>query len=169
VPNGAVIDSIELDGCDSSTDYYVYAGLWRYAYGGKVLLANVTSSTTEAPGCSRWPLNLATPEVVDTQASDYRVYAGTTSADSTTAIAAVRVYYHLQVSAAPGSATFNDVPTNHPFFQYVEALASSGITAGCGGGNFCPDTPLTRGQMAVFLSKALGLSWPSQPTSSARR
>jgi hypothetical protein len=27
-------------------------------------------------------------------------------------------------------------------------------------GNFCPDGPLTRGQMAVFLSKALGLQFP---------
>ena len=27
-------------------------------------------------------------------------------------------------------------------------------------GNYCPDAPLTRGQMAVFLSKALGLHWP---------
>jgi hypothetical protein len=34
---------------------------------------------------------------------------------------------------------------------------ASGITAGCGGGNYCPDAPLTRGQMAVFLSKGLGL------------
>jgi hypothetical protein len=31
------------------------------------------------------------------------------------------------------------------------------FTAGCGGGNYCPDAPLTRGQMAAFLSKALGL------------
>jgi S-layer homology domain len=68
--------------------------------------------------------------------------------------------HHLQVSPAPGAATFGDVPTGHPFFQFVEALAASGITAGCGNGNFCPDAPLTRGQMAVFLSKALGLHWP---------
>ena len=27
----------------------------------------------------------------------------------------------------------------------------------CGGGNFCPDAPLTSGQMAVFLSLGLGL------------
>ena len=44
--------------------------------------------------------------------------------------------------------------------EFVEALVASGITAGCGNGNFCPDAPLTRGQMAVFLSKALGLHWP---------
>jgi hypothetical protein len=71
----------------------------------------------------------------------------------------VRISYQLQPSPAPASATFGDVPTGHPFFQFVEALADSGITAGCGGGNFCPDDPLTRGQMAVFLTSALGLHW----------
>ena len=61
------------------------------------------------------------------------------------------------VNAAMPPATFADVDTAHPFFQFVEALAASGITGGCGDGNFCPDAPLTRGQMAVFLSTALGL------------
>lgn len=72
----------------------------------------------------------------------------------------VRIYWFRQVSPAPASATFADVPTSHPFFQYVEALAASGITGGCGAGNFCPGSYVTRGQMAVFLSKALGLHWP---------
>jgi hypothetical protein len=76
------------------------------------------------------------------------------------AIRMARIRWKRQVSPAPGTATFNDVPTNHVFFQFVEALAASGITAGCGSGNYCPDAPLTRGQMAVFLSKALGLHWP---------
>ena len=52
------------------------------------------------------------------------------------------------------------MPTSHPFFQYIEALKASGITGGCGGGNYCPGSALTRGQMAVFLSNALGLHWP---------
>ena len=64
------------------------------------------------------------------------------------------------VSPAPVAASFSDVPTGHLFFQHIEALAASGITAGCGGGNYCPDDPVTRGQMAVFLAKALGLHWP---------
>jgi hypothetical protein len=70
------------------------------------------------------------------------------------------VRWRRAVSTAPAAASFTDVPTNHPFFQFVEALAASGITAGCGGGNFCPNSPVTRGQMAVFLAKALGLHWP---------
>lgn len=70
----------------------------------------------------------------------------------------MRVRYRLQVSPAPATATFpNDVPTTHPFFRFVEALAASGLTGGCGPGSFCPDQPVTRGQMAVFLAAALGL------------
>jgi hypothetical protein len=74
-----------------------------------------------------------------------------------TGLNGLRVFYRLQVSPAPATATFGDVPTSHPFFQFVEALVASGITVGCGGGNYCPDASLTRGQMAVCLSKALGL------------
>lgn len=72
---------------------------------------------------------------------------------------AVVAHWYRQVSPAPASATFSDVPVGHWAFQYVEALAASGITAGCGGGDFCPEEPLTRAQMAVFLAKALGLHW----------
>jgi hypothetical protein len=72
----------------------------------------------------------------------------------------VEVVWHRSVSQPPDTPTFGDVPPSHPFYQYVEALGRSGITGGCGGGSYCPDAPLTRGQMAVFLSKALGLHWP---------
>jgi hypothetical protein len=63
------------------------------------------------------------------------------------------------ISPAPGTATFNDVPTTHPFFQFIEALHASGITGGCQASPplYCPDDSVTRGQMAVFLAKALGL------------
>lgn len=69
------------------------------------------------------------------------------------------VLWDRRVSPAPASATFGDVPPGHAFFPFIEALAKSGITGGCGGGNFCPDSPLTRGQMAVFLAKGLGMGW----------
>ena len=73
---------------------------------------------------------------------------------------AVDIWWNRQVSPAPGVATFADVPTGNPQFQFVEALVASGITAGCGAPNYCPNNPVTRGQMAVFLAKALGLYWP---------
>jgi hypothetical protein len=56
----------------------------------------------------------------------------------------------------PPNATgdFLDVPTNYWAAAWIEQLAAEGITAGCGGGNYCPTTPVTRDQMAVFLLKA---------------
>ena len=83
----------------------------------------------------------------------------TETGDGRLAFGGVRVIWRRQVSPSPSSPTFGDVPADHAFFQFVEALATSEVTGGCGGGNFCPDNPLTRGQMAVFLSKALGLHW----------
>jgi len=160
VPNGAVIDSIELDACDTSSFAQVFGGLLRSDGQVTDILGLAFTGPTEMDGCSRWPVPLAVPETVDAQRYDYTVYAINGAFDGTTTVGAVRVNYHLQVSPAPGTATFGDVPTDHPFFQFVEALVASGITAGCGNGNFCPDAPLTRGQMAVFLSKALGLHWP---------
>lgn len=73
-----------------------------------------------------------------------------------------RIQYRLQVSPAPATATFPlDVPVGHPFFRFVEAMARSGLTGGCAPNSFCPDTPVTRGQLSVFLSVALGLHFPN--------
>ena len=71
----------------------------------------------------------------------------------------VQLIWRRPVSPPPAAPTFADVPDSHPFFPFIEALAASGITGGCGSGNFCPANPLTRGQMAAFLAKALGLHW----------
>ena len=49
---------------------------------------------------------------------------------------------------------FSDVPVTHPFYDFVMKTEDDGVSAGCGTGNFCPDMPVTRAQMAVFLLKA---------------
>ncbi len=53
---------------------------------------------------------------------------------------------------------FADVPCAGGIFDaWIEDLASRGITGGCGGGNYCPDNPNTRAQMAAFLVITFGL------------
>jgi hypothetical protein len=79
--------------------------------------------------------------------------------DSSTKLHSVRVQWKRQVSPPPATASFTDVPTTSGQFKFVESLVAAGITGGCGGGNYCPDSPVTRGQMAVFLAAALGLHW----------
>lgn len=66
-------------------------------------------------------------------------------------------YWRRTVTPAPMTATFSDVPTSHPYFRFVEALAEAGIAAGCGGGLYCVNSPITRGEMAVLLAFALGV------------
>ena len=52
---------------------------------------------------------------------------------------------------------FGDVPCPSPFADWIEQLSAEMITGGCGGGNYCPLNPNTRGQMAVFLVKTFHL------------
>ncbi len=54
----------------------------------------------------------------------------------------------------PTGTVFLDIPTNHWAAAWIEQFASDGITGGCGNGNFCPDYPVTRDQMAIFLLRA---------------
>jgi S-layer homology domain len=46
------------------------------------------------------------------------------------------------------------VPAADPFHDAIHTVAANGITAGCGGGDFCPDAAISRAQMAVFLLKS---------------
>ncbi len=52
------------------------------------------------------------------------------------------------------AGVFGDVPCPSPFADWIEQLSVEGVTAGCGGGNYCPGDAVTRQQMAVFLLKA---------------
>ena len=54
----------------------------------------------------------------------------------------------------PPPPSFADVPPGHWARAQIGALAAAGVTAGCGGNNFCPDNPVTRAEMAVFLLRA---------------
>ena len=119
--------------------------------------SSVRATSSGSGGCGFITASLATPETIDNLDSSYSLRFTSPVGNSTLRLQTVRIGYRLQVSPAPAVATFLDVPTSHPFFRFIEALVASGITSGCGGGNFCPDAPLTRGQMAVFLSLGLGL------------
>jgi hypothetical protein len=65
-----------------------------------------------------------------------------------------------------GGTIFADVPANSFAAAWIEQLAARSITAGCGGGNYCPQSPVTREQMAVFIIRTEhGASYvPPDPT-----
>jgi subtilisin family serine protease len=61
---------------------------------------------------------------------------------------------HLRFTTS--DVAFSDI-AGTPFEAEIEWIADEGITTGCGGDRFCPTRKVTRGQMATFLSRALGL------------
>jgi S-layer homology domain len=161
LPAGALVSSVEFDWCDKNAtdDANFYVESTSYT-GENDTVLSMTSSFGSA-GCEYSVAELSTPYTVDNNLSQLVLSAFIPDTDGSLAIAGAIVKYTLQVSPAPATATFNDVPTSHPFFQYIEALAASGITGGCQTSppKYCPDAPVTRGQMAVFLAKALGLQF----------
>ena len=80
----------------------------------------------------------------------------------TMAVWVVRV---LEREDPPGvtESRFDDVDPAGFFAPFIEKLADLGATTGCGDGRFCPDDPVTRAQMAVFLSRAYGLAEGPDP------
>ena len=160
LPSGAIILGIELNGVDLNLNGDLSALL---------IIGNKTDAeglnyggpyTSNAPGQTTVYEDYTSDHlVVDNSNNIYDVDVGFGADATSLRLASVGVFYRLQMSPAPGTATFGDVPTNHPFFRAIEALAASGITGGCGGGNFCPDRAVTRGELAKFLSNALGLYW----------
>ncbi len=63
----------------------------------------------------------------------------------------------VRALALPASSTDYFADDNGTTFEHdINALAATGITKGCSPTTFCPDDPVTRGQMAAFLHRALG-------------
>jgi hypothetical protein len=57
--------------------------------------------------------------------------------------------------ADPGTAaSFSDVGSS-VFAGDIAWASAAGVTSGCAPGRFCPDDPVTRGQMAAFLRRLL--------------
>ena len=157
LPTGSEITGFELDGCDtdSRANYNVVA----YFYAGSSY-TTVTSEPAACPGYYSAPLS----EAVDNLGRVYYLEVSVAPSDGTNGwigFQAVRVYYKSSISYPPANPSFGDVAATHPFYRYIEALSAAGITAGCGSGNYCPDAAVTRGQMAVFLARSLGLFWPN--------
>ncbi len=95
---------------------------------------------TLAPGSSATILVPATPPAPGSFPISVQVSGAETEADTTNNTAALTAV-----------VDFGDVPPSHPFHNFVGRIARAGVTVGCGNGLYCPDSPVTRAQIAVFL------------------
>lgn len=167
LPSGALVTGLTAYGNDTSAADNVGHHLMRTcnvanAQGTATEVA-VATATAGFIGGNYAVNSAAVSHTVDNTDCTYYVEADMSggTCDGLTSVYQVAVRWKRQISPDPATTTFTDVPLSHPFHREVEAMVSSGITGGCGGGNFCPNSNVTRGQMAAFLSRALGLHWES--------
>lgn len=178
LPAGATIVYLEFDYFDNTAASVLYGSLSVCDYLGQNCSYHpsagdgpadcsvpgfICSGIANASGLGLWGDSLIANDniTINNFLNSYLLLTQLNTNDGSTKIAGMIVGYKLQVSPAPVTATFTDVPTTHPQFQFVEALVAAGVTSGCNVSppQYCPDQPLTRGQMAVFFSRALGLQW----------
>jgi len=164
LPNGALVNFLDLYAYDTdpgASQYAndVYADLFEVSGTAAPNMTSIAQVFSVGSGGYGYNFYLINPPLQINNMNRYFIYVYNADGPDKS-FGAVNVWYRLQMSPAPPTATFGDVPTNHPYFRAIEALASSGITGGCGGGNFCPSQNVTRGEMAAFLARALGLHWP---------
>lgn len=166
LPAGAMITGLTGYGYDTSAvddaDYYVGRDCPGGSYGGSgtAPAAHVTAGYV---GGTYAVTSSTSDYTIDNTDCSYYVVADLSegSCDGANSTYGVAIRWKRQISPAPATATFLDVPVGSTFHREVEALVAAGVTGGCGGGNYCPSANVTRGQMAAFLSRALGLHWES--------
>jgi plastocyanin len=158
LPSGAKITGLEITGCDDDDAHDMVAALLECPDPSAQCTTIATAGSNGQPGCDFFASTGVTTQTnVDNLTNTYAL--DLMIGGQFLKFRNVRIFYQRLVSPAPATATFADVPTNNQFFKVIEALAASGITQGCGNGNFCPNDPVTRGSMASFLARALGLFW----------
>jgi hypothetical protein len=181
LPSGVDLDFLDLYSCDVHAAYNLTATLrgytgWDNSNINETNLISVSSSGSTGCGYAFAPGSIVRPDgfpigfdhtinndVRYNGGYQYSIIVNSPVTDFTLCFKGVDIWYHRQVSPAPGTASFTDVPTSHQFFRFIEALYHSGITSGCQASpaKYCPGSAITRGEMAVFLAKALGLHFPN--------
>ena len=107
---------------------------WAWLYVEKLYHAGITG------GCSSNPL-LFCPDTAVTRAQ--------------MSVFLLRgIHGSAYVPPSASGTKFVDVPANYWAAAWIEELANEGITGGCGNGNYCPDSVVTRDQMAILLLRA---------------
>lgn len=163
--NGVLLVSAEIFYSDTSTTSNPSGDFWRAAADGT--LDNFASVVfpDNSSGAQSVTLDFPGGTVIDNENYHYafNITLSNDAGAGNNQFIRARIVYRRQVSPDPAFSTFNDVLIGHPFHRFIEALYAAGITGGCSGAPplYCPDSPVTRGQMAVFLSVALGLHFPN--------
>src|ERR1700730_2184176 len=109
LPNGALLTEIEYQVCDTNAVADIFANLWTKSRTGTFTFLSSLQVTSGALGCQLVTHTYAPPVQIDNNANTYGLELLLSVWDNSNQIIAARIGYKLQVSPAPGTATFSDV------------------------------------------------------------
>ena len=160
LPQGAQVNLVRFYLCDDSTVAGLRLYLQRCPHDQTACNYVILASTSD-PADDGCEVITGGGFDIDNTQYHYRLLIIDDDGSNVTRFKAVQLEWVRRLSPPPASATFADVPVGDDLHPYVELLAAAGITTGCGGGDFCPDQPVTRGQLALLFARALGLHYPN--------
>ncbi len=121
-----------------------------------------TITTGRPPTFDTWTLTYPDASQISSAAATFFVtpiFVGAHTLSFTLANLSGTATASASISVVP--SVFADVPPDYWAQSFINTLYYYGITSGCGTdaatGNplFCPDTPITRGDLAIFVGRAL--------------
>lgn len=165
--------SLSFDAVAGETYYFEVGEYWGYTYSGSGSLEGAKEGS-EIVSESAHTLQFQTASFTDVNSAYWawnyieglydagitggcgsgNYCPGTTVDRAQMAVFLLKAEHGNTYSPPAATGTFGDVPTDYWAAAWIEQLAAEGITGGCGNGNYCPDSPVSRDQMAVFLLKA---------------
>jgi hypothetical protein len=156
--NGAILMGAYLDACNEHASAIVSMSLTSTDILGNNPMSVGGLTVPPMSGCVSSYVDLSGVGYVADDRNKHliaRVVLG--SGDPLNSFASVRLLWDQAGFSYPTTPVFNDVPDTHPFFKYIQRFSQLGITGGCSAAPplYCADGPVTRGQMAVFIIRAL--------------
>ena len=157
LPSGAYLYQIQYyykDTSGSALDFFAY----RVPYNGTIASMITTAHSVNGGTVANCTVNSAYRTIANRNYL-YYVWVNFNATGKDLELRGARLYWKRQIR--PGlSHPFTDIGHLPTLWQdSIAALKASGITSGTTATTYSPDANLTRGQMAVFLAKALGLYW----------
>jgi hypothetical protein len=152
IPNGVDIYSVRLY-------YYRTGGSWTWfltRYTGTATTQDIDFDTVSS-GSGYGSATFDPVHIIDNRFG-YVVNAQASAFGSGLRLRGARISWRRFISSG-GSQIFDDV-SGGPFYSAINNMFRAGITQGCPkspGFNYCPENVVTRGQMAAFIARSLGL------------
>lgn len=157
LPSGAYLYQIQYyyrDTSASSLGFFAY----RVPYNGSIQSMIPVTSSVNGGTVHNATVNSAYRTIANRN-NLYYAWVNFNAIGQSLELRGARLYWHRQIRPGLGHPFVDIGHLPQLWRDSIAALRASGITSGTSPTTYSPGMNVTRGQMAVFLAKALGLYW----------